>query len=105
MPNPNQLIEVHEDRISRLEENVTECRIGLEVLDTKVSSGFEMLAKKLDDAADVQERLAVIERDHEVDREVKQRTHDRRVKFFKIAAAAGSAGGVIIGLLMKLLGE
>lgn len=102
---PHPLIEVHEDRISRLEENVTECRIGLEVLKTQVTDGVDMLAKKMDDVASVAGRVAAIEKHHEIEREVKQRTYDRRVKFIKIVAAAGSVGGASVGILMKLLGE
>jgi hypothetical protein len=96
------LIEVHEDRITRLEENVTECRVGLGVLESKLEAGIEMLAKKIDETNHVKDRVLAIEKHHEIEAEVRKRRHDHRLRAFKILAALFSIGGVVGGLLIKI---
>jgi len=106
MPTPHPLIGVHEDRITRLEEDVTECRVELGVLKSQLASGIDMLSQKLDDVGEVKTRVDALLQHHDVDAEVRSQTRERRVRFFKIGGVVVTATAAVAGLVLKIiLGE
>ncbi len=104
------LVKIHEDRITRLEEDVTECRIDLGVVKSQVmdireqvADGFAMLSSKLDAIGGIDERVAALETMNKIEAEVKERQsarRGRRMKVLGLLVAIASATGGILGKLL-----
>ena len=109
MPPKSTRAEIYEDRIARLEEGVSDCRVDIGVLKTQVADGFTMLSKKLDQLATLSDRVAAMETRELVREEVEEneekihtKRHDRRGRMFKIGAAVGSAIVAVVGIILKI---
>jgi len=110
MPPKTGIVEIYEDRIARLEEGVTDCKVDLGVVKTQLSDGFSMLSEKLDVVANLSERVAALETRESIRSEVKEseershnKRHERRSRFIKYGAALGSVLVAIAGLVLKIM--
>jgi hypothetical protein len=108
MPNP-ALIEIYEDRIARLEEGVTDCKVDLGIVKTQISDGVKMLSEKLDAVAVLSERVAVLEIKGQLaqqlkiqEEEIHAKTSARRSFRWKLVTGAITAAVAVIGLLLKI---
>jgi septal ring factor EnvC (AmiA/AmiB activator) len=70
---PDYFIQRHDERLTKLEDAVSDLKADVAVLQSQMTEGFEMLATKLDAINDVNQRLAVIE--------TKQAASGRGLKF------------------------
>lgn len=110
MPPASPLVKIHEDRIVRLEDDVTECRVDIGVVKSQVidlrdqvADGIAMLSQKLDSFTTIDERVAVLETNERIKTEVKEQQQARRGRRLKVLglvfAGVGAAGGIIVKLL------
>jgi hypothetical protein len=108
-PSASALIEIYEERVQRLEDGVSDCRVELGVLKSQLADGVSMLSEKLDVVAKLSERVAALETREQIANEVRMREehqrarrHERRGRIFKVGAAVGSGIVAIIGLILKI---
>jgi hypothetical protein len=101
-----QLIEIYEDRVARLEEGVTECKVGLGIVNQQITDGVKMLSEKLDAVAMLSERVAVLETQERIRKEttaaieaVHEARRARRSLTWKAVAGAVTA---IVAIVMTV---
>jgi hypothetical protein len=111
MPPQNPaLVEVYEDRIARLEEGVTDVKVDLGVVKTRIDDGVKMLAEKLDAVASLHERVTVLETTEKVKAQAeahleadRARRRERRMLILKVGATAGSLFFAALGIFLKIV--
>jgi len=104
---PTSLIEVHEDRIRRLEDGVSDARVDIGALAAQVNdiqedvkSGFAMVSTKLDGLTTLDERITEIETMVRVRKELKKHNRDKLKQYMKIGSVLGA---IVVGLGSLLL--
>ncbi len=110
MPPASPLVKIHEDRITRLEDDVTECRVDLGVVKSQVidlrdqvADGIAMLSQKLDTFSAIDDRLAVLETNQRVETQVLAERLGRRSRRIKIIGLLFAGMGAVSAVLGKIL--
>jgi chromosome segregation ATPase len=104
------LVKIHEDRIARLEEDMTECRIDLGVVKTQVTDireqlaeGISMLSQKLDGLTALDERVTALETTEKVKTEIAAERHARRSRRAKVIGLMFAGVSALSAILGKVL--